>query len=217
MKRLHIIGAGGLAKELVGYILGEGHARYEIIGCWSDEPFNNSAFDRFYGGKIEVFKQTFSAGDCVILAIASPFLRRKVYEELRDFDLVFETYIHPSCEISPFAEIGKGCILAPHTLIVGDPILKDFVFTNTEVVVGHDTVIGEFCCLFPKVEICGDCVVEENCVFGINATVLPSVRVKKNSKVDAFSVLRDSFPESALFVGNPAKPVKSYKSYKKDS
>ena len=213
MKRLHIIGAGGLAKEIVGYILGEKHKRYEITGCWANEPFNNSDFNIFYRGSVDSFKKVFSDGDCVLIAIANTITRRKVYEELRNLNLVFETYIHPSCEISQFAIIGKGCILLPHTILAGDPTLRDFIFMNTEVVIGHDVVIDNFCSLFPRVEICGDCVIEANCVFGINATVLPTVKVKKNSMVDAFSVLRQSFSDSALFVGNPAKPVRKYKTY----
>ena len=47
-----------------------------------------------------------------------------------------------------------GCILAPGTMLTGDPELENFVFTNTEVVIGHDSKVGKFCTLFPKVEIC---------------------------------------------------------------
>ena len=89
MKRLHIIGAGGLAKEIVGYILGEKHKRYEITGCWANEPFNNSDFNIFYRGSVDSFKKVFSDGDCVLIAIANTITRRKVYEELRNLNLVF--------------------------------------------------------------------------------------------------------------------------------
>ena len=124
-----------------------------------------------------------------------------------------ESYIHPSCNISSFSKIGLGSILAPQSIICADAILKDHNFLNTECVIGHDTIIEKFCTIFPKTEICGDCYIEEGCTFGIGSIVTPGVTMKSDSKLDAMSVLRQNFNQSAMFVGNPAKPVRIYKDY----
>jgi len=211
MKNVHIIGAGGLSKELIGYILSEKKPRYEIKGCWAEEPFNNKNYSKFYKGDVSAFKQSFSSGDTVFLAIANPSMREKIYLDLNNYDLNFHSYIHPSCHISVFASIGPGCILAPDTMLTGDPILNKCIFVNTEVVVGHDTVIEDYCTLFPKVEICGDCKIGKKCVFGINSIVLPGLTVSSDSKLDAGSILRESVLEPSLYSGNPAKLVKIYK------
>ena len=211
LKNVHIIGTGGLAKEVIGYIESEMPKRYKIVGCWYDEPFNNHDFNSFYSGNIKDFKRNYNPEEVVILTMANNLFRKGyVTDEFSDLEITYDTYIHPSCEVSKFARIGEGCVLAPQVIITADAIIKDHTFMNTECVIGHDTVIESFCCLFPKVEVCGQCYIEENCTFGIGSIVLPGVRMKKNSKLDAMSVLRETVTKSALFVGNPAEPVKIY-------
>ena len=215
MKNVHIIGTGGLAKELIGYILSETETRYKIKVCWAEDGFNNPKFSDFYKGNMAAFKDSFSSNDTVFIAISSPKIREKVYIELSKFDLNFDPYIHPSCHISEFATVNFGCILAPDTMLTGDPILNKFVFTNTEVVIGHDAVIEDFCTLFPKVEICGDCNIGKGCVFGINSIVLPGINIISGSKLDAGSILRESINEPSLFSGNPAQKIDYLKSKNK--
>jgi acetyltransferase EpsM len=211
LKKLHIIGAGGLAKELIGYIESEAVRRYSIIGCWADDGFNNPKFANFYKGTISELKANYSQDEFIIVAIANNRIRKSIIEEeLAPLNATFESYIHPSCEISPFCEIGVGCFLAPQVILTADCKLGDHTFLNTECVIGHDSVVLDFNCLFPKVEICGDCFIEESCTFGIGSLVLPGIRMKEGSKLDAMSVLRESVSESAMFVGNPAKAVKIF-------
>ena len=214
MKKLHIIGAGGLAKEILSYIIGEENKRYQIIGCWAENQFNNDKYAQFYSGNFDKFKKEYNCEEYVLMAVANSKIRRKIIEEtLVNLDINYENYIHPSCNVSTFSDIGKGCILAPQTIICADAVLKDYNFLNTECVVGHDTTLGDYCTLFPKVEICGDCFIETGCTFGIGSIVTPGVIMKENSKLDAMSVLRENYNMTAMFVGTPAKPVRVYKDY----
>ena len=154
MKKLHIIGAGGLAKEIISYIIGEENKRYQIIGCWSENQFNNDKYAQFYSGNFDKFKKEYNCEEYVLMAVANSKIRRKIIEEtLVNLDINYENYIHPSCNVSTFSVIGKGCILAPQTIICADAVLKDYNFLNTECVVGHDTTLADYCTLFPKVEI----------------------------------------------------------------
>ena len=214
MKNLHIIGCGGLAKELIGYILGEPTQRYRIMGCWGDEPFNNKKYARFFSGNLKDFAEKYNQDTAVIIAIANSKKRREIVEEtFNHFTVNYENYIHPSCEVSTFSEMGIGCVLAPQTIICADAVLKDHIFLNTECVVGHDTIIESYNCLYPKVEICGDCYVEEGCTFGIGSIVTPGVKIRRNSKLDAMSVLRNTINKTAMFVGNPAQAVRVYEDF----
>lgn len=211
MKKLHIIGTGGLAKELIGYIEAEGDRRYSIVGCWADDVFNNPKFSNFYKGTVGELKNQYKQDEFIIVAVANNRIRKSIIEDdLRGLDFAFESYIHPSCEINPFCEIGVGCLLAPQVILAGDCKVGDHTFLNTECVIGHDSVVSDYSCLFPKVEICGDCFIEASCTFGIGSLVLPGVRMKEGSKLDAMSVLRESIGKSAMLVGNPAKAVKVF-------
>ena len=57
------------------------------------------------------------------------------------------------------------------------------------------------------------CIVEDNCVVGMNATVPNGSHIKKNSIVAAGAVVTEGkiFPESSLIMGVPAKVVRKLK------
>lgn len=195
-----IFGSGGLAKEVIGYIEdGNKHGQdYEIIGVVSTEGFNNPAY------RYRVFSSTPEEECSYILAVAAPEIKKKIVAENKD---KWVTYIHPSCFISSYASIGKGCIFAPQAILAGDPIIEDFVFFNTNATIGHDSRIGKYTTLFPNSEVCGNCDVGEEVIFGIGAYAVPNVNIASRAKVSAGAVVRKSVLEPVTVYGDPAKPL----------
>lgn len=63
------------------------------------------------------------------------------------------------------------------------------------------------CNLVGKIEI------EDNVFIGMNALIMPGVRIGKNSIVAAGSVVTKSFPEGSVIAGVPAKRIKSIDEY----
>ena len=57
------------------------------------------------------------------------------------------------------------------------------------------------------------CIVEDNCIIGMNSTVLNGAIIKKNSIVAAGAVVTENheFPEESLIMGIPAKPIRKLK------
>lgn len=188
-----IFGSGGLAKELIGYIEGT----HEIVCLVSTEPLNNPKYP------YQVVTKAPDVEAVYLLAVADPDLKRKIVAENKDR---WVSYVHPSCHVSPYATLGKGCILAPQSLVCGDAVLGDFVFFNTNATTGHDTRIGSYSTLFPNAEVCGDCFIGENCIFGIGSYVLPKVSLPTGTKVSAGAVVRKSIETPDTLYGDPAKP-----------
>ena len=58
MINIHIVGTGGLAKELIGFIESENTRRYNIKGCWDPKNFDVDVFSKFYCGSQEELKKT---------------------------------------------------------------------------------------------------------------------------------------------------------------
>ena len=195
-----IFGSGGLAKEVIGYIE-DGNRKgqnYEIVGVVSTEPFNNAAY------KYPVFHNSPETECAYILAVASPEVKRKIVAENKDRWI---TYSHPSCFISEYAKIGKGCLFAPQSIVAGDPVIEDFVFFNTNATIGHDSKVGRYATLFPNTEVCGNCEIGKDVIFGIGAYVLPNVHIASGAKVSAGAIVRKSVLEAVTVYGDPAKPL----------
>lgn len=196
-----IFGSGGLAKEIIGYLVEMYGNNHGILAVVSTEPFNNPKYAQF---KVQTKLDPNEYPDAkFLLAVADPKTKKIIVEKNEDR---WTTFIHSSAQVNPFATIGKGCILTPQSIIAGDAILGDFVFFNTNATVGHDSYIGDYTTLYPNTEICGNCNIGKYCIFGIGSYVVPNVNLPDGTKVGAGSVVWDSVEEKCLLVGNPAKP-----------
>jgi sugar O-acyltransferase (sialic acid O-acetyltransferase NeuD family) len=205
---IHIVGAGGLAKELISYIIDEKPQRYKIVGVWADENFNSPRYDSFYIGNLSEAAERLTILDNLLLAIAKPSIKRKVRSQIDPINkLNWLTYVHPSAVVSSYAGIGKGCIITPQAIVTSDAKLGEFVFMNTGSVIGHDAVLGDYSTLFPNTEVCGDCTLGTDCILGIGAFLVPGVALATGTRVSAGSIVWSSFEEPVLLSGNPATVV----------
>lgn len=201
-EKLIIFGSGGLAKEIIGYLVNMYGENHGILAVVSTEPFNNPLYSERFKVIPKLEKGEFPEAK-FILGVAEPKIKRIIVEKNEDR---WTNFIHPSVELSPFAKIGKGCVLTPQVIIVGDCVIGDFVFFNTNATVGHDSIVGDYTTMFPNTEICGNCIIGTDCIFGIGSYVIPNVILPNGTKVSAGAIVRKSFSEPHLLIGNPAEP-----------
>tara|TARA_Y100001970_G_C13958828_1_gene712100 strand:+ start:89 stop:724 length:636 start_codon:yes stop_codon:yes gene_type:complete len=210
MKKIHIIGTGGLAKEIIGFIDSEDDNRFEIKGCWGPENFDAPEFKDYYKGSDLDLLKIYKQDEFILIAVTDPKLKTKIFNNFPLNKFKYINYIHPTALISKFSKIGIGCIIGPYAILTGNVHLEDFIYISYHSVVGHDTKIGSFSTLYPYVEVCGNCTVGEMCVFGINSFMLPGNKLISESKLDAGSILRESFNRKCLLSGNPATIIHNY-------
>lgn len=191
-----IFGSGGMAKELIDYM----ESQYDIVCVVSTEPFNNPDYNHLVVDKLDPGE---FPDALFYMGVADPALKRKFVAENEDR---WGSYVHPTAYFSSYAKLGKGCILTPQTLVVGDAVLGDFVFMNTNATVGHDSKIGDYTTLFPNSEVCGNCILGDDCLVGIGGYVLPNVFLPSGTKVSAGAVVRKSIDKPTTLYGDPAKP-----------
>ena len=187
-KNVVIFGSGGLAKELIGYLLDEGG--YNIVCVVSTHPFNNERFTYEVREKV---------GDVppdteYLMGVAEPAIKRQFVEGNEDR---WATYIHKTAFISPHSRVGKGCVLAPQVILAGDCTIGDFVFMNTNATVGHDSRIGDYSTMMPNTEVCGNVMVGEGAFFGIGSYVLSNKNIGDDAKISAGTVVRHPVPMGA--------------------
>lgn len=95
--------------------------------------------------------------------------------------------IHSNCFME-MVTIGKYVFVGPNVVFTDDP---------------HPTGC-------PKYKECkGGAVVEDYARIGANSTILPGVRVGRNSLIGAGSVVVHDVPENAVVAGNPARVIKT--------
>jgi carbonic anhydrase/acetyltransferase-like protein (isoleucine patch superfamily) len=90
--------------------------------------------------------------------------------------------------------------------------IQDFAMIH----VGYNTptIIGANCSITHHCTIHG-CVIEDNCLIGINATIMDGAVIGRNSIVGPHSLVREGqiIPPNSIVVGAPAAVVKTRNNY----
>lgn len=102
-------------------------------------------------------------------------------------------------EIHPGAQLGKNLLIDHTGAIIGQTAkVGDNVTMVGRVVLGSTGKGDEFL---------RHTIVEDNVMLGMNSTLLGRIKIGKNAKVGAGSVVTHPVPEGATVIGNPAKII----------
>lgn len=205
MRRLFIIGAGGLGRELESWLdrVPVSERDWRIHGYIDDSPDALSGYPSQYRvlGGVNSFQ--FEKGDLAVLALGYPPTRRAMVERLQD-RVEFFSFIPPDTLIGKDVSFGRGVVVGLRCLFTTNIEIGDFAFINSSTNIGHDVRIGSFASLMGNVKISGKCVVEESVVIGTGATIVQGRRIREQSTVGAGAVVFRNVPPYATVVGNPA-------------
>ena len=126
-------------------------------------------------------------------------------------------FIHDTALVYGKVTIGEGASLWPyvvirsemHEVVIGKRTnIQDFVMIH----VGNETptVIGDNCSITHHVTVHG-AEIGDNCLIGINATLMDGAKIGANSIVAGHSIVTEGteFPPNSIIAGSPAKLVKT--------
>lgn len=147
-------------------------------------------------------------GEHFVIACGSNALRRRTSEMLAAQGASFQSVQHPAAITSPSARVGAGSTLLAGAIIGPRAVLGQGVIINHAASVDHDSMVGDFCNISPGARL-GGCVQAEASVFvGLNASILPGLRVGENAVIGAGAVVTGNVMPQDTMVGVPARPVK---------
>jgi sugar O-acyltransferase (sialic acid O-acetyltransferase NeuD family) len=207
MSRLLIVGAGGFARELWGWVqaLAPRQAGWSTVAFLDRDPDALREFPDY--GEVVGDPNTYvpRPGDVFVAGIGDGTTRLHVCRELQRRGAQFLQVIHPTAIVGPCVALGVGTILFPHAVVTANVKVGDFVVLNVHSSVGHDAVLKEGCTLSGYCNVTGNATLG-SCVFmGTHAAVLPGTRVGDHASVGAGSVAFRNVPEGVTVIGVPAK------------
>lgn len=120
------------------------------------------------------------------------------------------------------ATIGKDCVLKasmlgsePWLITIGNHVL----LAEGVKLLTHDG--AGWCLRYGKAEMrmdmWGEVVIGNNVYVGANAIILPNVHIADNVVIGAGAVVTKDITEDGVYVGVPAKRIKSFEEWKKDA
>ena len=209
MKNLLIIGAGGCGREVFQWAkdIQEEKEIWTSIRFLDDDlhVLDDFGLQDAMAGTIRDYQPC--ANDEVVCAIGDPITRLTLCCDFRKKGAFFANIIHPTVLIADYSRIGTGVIICPRTIISTNVKIDDFVLINTFCVVGHDVTIESGCTLSAQCDLMGGAYLEEESFLGSGARIFPNVRVGKQSKIGAGSVVIRNVPSNVSIFGNPGKQI----------
>jgi sugar O-acyltransferase (sialic acid O-acetyltransferase NeuD family) len=197
-----VFGSGGYAKEVIGHMESD---RHEIVAVVSTQPFNCDSYNKKYKVIPKLEKGMFPDAQ-FIMAVGDVDIKKIFVEQNENR---WGNFIHSSCHVSDHAKLGVGITMNPYSTVMGNAIVGNFVTLNVFTCVAHDNVVGDFVTYSPYCGTMGNCEIGDECFFGTASYCIPKIKLGKKIKVSAGSVVRHSYTEESVLIGNPAKPRKN--------
>lgn len=147
---IQLIGAGGLAKDIVACF----RAEVFISGIWDDALKRG---EEFYGipvlGKVKDIPKNYLTP--VVIAVGHPPVRKKLYDFLLNVDAHLATLIHSSVIQYDASTIrmGPGCILMPQVYLTSSIELEPNCLLHIQSALHHDVKLGSHSVLMPGAKI----------------------------------------------------------------
>ncbi|CAI9673804.1 acetyltransferase [Elizabethkingia anophelis] len=210
MKRVAIIGSGHLGQQIAHHI----HTDTEdvVVGYFDEyqkigQKVNNIIV---LGGNNDV-ENAYENNifDEVLIAIGYKHMnvRKELFEQLSPI-IPFYTFIHSKTYVDFSAKIGKGTIIYPGCIIDQSVTIQENVLINISSCIAHDSIIGKHSFLSPAIAIAGFVNIGEQCVIGINATIIDNISIEDKVQIGAGTVVTKKLDKVGLYVGIPAKFIK---------
>lgn len=215
MKKLVILGAGGLAAETVN-LIEENNAlsqEWKILGCLNsgigcNEPTQVLGYpvlgdDSWLEGHSEELY--------AVCAVGNPSVRKQIVQRIQEHypNVYFPTLIHHSAQVSRHSRIGMGAIICSGVNITVNTNIGSFVIIDLGSSVSHGSQIGPFSILHPDSTVCGDVEIGTLTEIGAGSTIIQGLRIGNGSIIGAGSTVVRDVPASVVAYGNPCRVMRN--------
>lgn len=209
MKHLIIIGARGYGRGVYDIARGAiGYGTDFVVKGYLDDKAD--ALDGYNDyppilGAVETYE--IQSDDVFVCALGDVKWKKHYVQMILDKGGEFMTLVHKSAIIGGNTQLGKGSIVGYMSQIDCDVRIGDFVNVQANVVVGHDTQVGNWSILDCFTFMGGFSSIGEGVTMHTRATLLPKLHIGDGATINAGSIVIRNVKENAIMMGNPAKEM----------
>lgn len=211
MKKLYILGAGGLGREVLWHVQNNSVLlkEYELIGFLDDlDPsFREVNGIQVLGNSSVLLNSKEEIG--VIIAIGCRYTRKEKFEKLKgNKKILFPNMIAENIKLSETVKIGIGNILLNDVSLSVNIEIGDFNLIYLKSVLTHDVKLGNYISMYSGAILSGSVQVGDLCELGSGAIVIPDINIASETIIGAGAVVIKDTEGKETIVGVPAKKIK---------
>lgn len=204
---LVLVGASGLAREVLAVLRGPG-AAHVPVGVVDDDPHR-------HGGTLDgvpvlggLDAAAERPGADLLVCVGRGADRAALVDRLRVRGATaWATVVHPAAVVAPGCVVGPGSVLLAGVVLTADIRVGAHVVLMPHVTLTHDDRVGDFATLAAGVALGGGVEVGRAAYLGMRASVRERVRVGAGSTLGMGAVLLTDLPDGETWAGVPAGPL----------
>ena len=210
MRELFVLGIG---RSTPLYVEIAEAAGWSIKGFFHYNDERTGQIDHGFeikGSFDDLFKQNIK-GMNFLLTMGDMGIREKVSENIIQLGGTIPSIIHPSAQISRFANIADtGVIIGRNVEVQNDVTIHENTIIRSSVIVCHGTTIGSDVFIGPKALV-GAYISIDSLAFIGQGSILVSGKTEhigRNTLVGAGALVTKPLPDNVVAVGSPARIIK---------
>jgi len=211
-KKLIIYGDSKYAEMIANLFIND--SPYEVVAFCVDKEYKTR--DKIDGIKVfnlEDINRHFSKEHYIFSAIGYKSVRthKILYKKIAALSYPVASYVSSKAMIDSSSKIAQNCLILSGVIVEPNVDIKENCFINSGVIICHDAKIKEHSILAAGSIIGGYASVGESSLIGFNSTVTELVNVADETLLGAGSVLLNDTQEATLYLGTPAKAIRTHK------
>ena len=179
-EKLLLVGAGGL-----GRVVSE-HAgkTYECAFLDDGKPSGTLVCGVPVIGTVKDLEKFYPEYDKLVVTIGNNPLRERIYQQAARIGYTFPNIILSSVYISPYAQIGQGCIFLNNAVIQNGTKVGNGVILNPGVEIHHDSEVQDYALIYTNTVVRSLAVVGKRAHIGSTLTISNEVKVPDDGVVE---------------------------------
>lgn len=166
-EKLLLVGAGGFGR-VVSELAGQ---TYDCAFVDDGVDIGKVICDIPVIGHTENLLELFAKYKNLVIVIGNNVVRERIYDLAKDIGYSFPNLISPSAYISPYAQLGWGCVILNNAVVQNGATVGNGVLLNPGVEIHHDSLVGDYDLIYTNSVVRTYAKVEKCVRIGSNCTI----------------------------------------------
>lgn len=179
-EKVLLVGAGGFGRVVME------HAQ-QICKCsFVDDGFRigDEVCGTLVVGHIDDLEKLYPEYNKLIVTIGNNKLRERIYGLAKSIGYDFPNIICKSAYVSPFAKIGRGCVILNNAVVQNNSTVGNGVILNPGVEIHHDSQVDDYSLIYTNSVVRSLAKVGKRAWIGSTLTIGNEVIIPDDAKIE---------------------------------